>query len=351
MGIGNTFEKWKRSYHKRYASDGYMKILEKKLPLFKKIAQDMSLKEKKSACWWQAYLGYLEAKLKYLKTTRLLPSDLAKKLNLEPQWQKYISGCIDACFEENYVFLNGVKLPKPQNKVDYEVFLIIVFDVFLQHLMNFDLDMIKNVDYDFYRGCPEGPYEYDEVYLQPGDVVIDAGACIGDFSALAAYKGCTAYAFEPSQTMIDRYLNKTAELNQGIIIAPYALHSEKATFEFMVPEANMGGSFLANEETLTQESKNAEIKLTEVVKAIDLDSYVEENKLAKVDFLKADIEGAERNMLKGAQNILKEFAPKLALCTYHLPDDPQVMEELILQANPKYVIKQQFAKLYAYVPK
>ena len=58
----------------------------------------------------------------------------------------------------------------------------------------------------------------------------------------------------------------------------------------------------------------------------------------------------ERHMLAGAQETLARFAPKLALCTYNLPDDPQVMASLILKANPKYNIVQKRKKLFASVP-
>jgi hypothetical protein len=74
---------------------------------------------------------------------------------------------------------------------------------------------------------------------------------------------------------------------------------------------------------------------------------VSENKLERVDFIKADIEGAERGLLSGAKNVLKEFSPKLSLCTYHLPDDCEVLERLILEANPKYKVRQGPNKLYA----
>jgi hypothetical protein len=87
----------------------------------------------------------------------------------------------------------------------------------------------------------------------------------------------------------------------------------------------------------------------EIVKVTTLDDFVVDNKIAQVDFIKADIEGAERALLTGARNTLKKFAPKLAICTYHLPDDPQVLEHLVLDANPHYMIKHKYQKMYAYV--
>jgi len=54
-------------------------------------------------------------------------------------------------------------------------------------------------------------------------------------------------------------------------------------------------------------------------------------------------------MLVGARQVLKEYAPKISICTYHLPDDPKVLRELILDANPNYIIEERFEKMYAYV--
>ena len=72
---------------------------------------------------------------------------------------------------------------------------------------------------------PEGPYTFrDEtrnfdVTVNPGEVVIDAGAWIGDFSAYAASRGAQVYAFEPS-TETFPFLQRTAELNTfGVITA------------------------------------------------------------------------------------------------------------------------------------
>jgi hypothetical protein len=87
----------------------------------------------------------------------------------------------------------------------------------------------------------------------------------------------------------------------------------------------------------------------EKVSITTIDKFVEENKLERVDFIKSDIEGAERDMLRGASNVLKTFAPKLAICTYHLPDDPDVLEKIIKDANPAYTVVHLRHKLFAAV--
>jgi hypothetical protein len=48
---------------------------------------------------------------------------------------------------------------------------------------------------------------------------------------------------------------------------------------------------------------------TILVPAVTLDTYVRTNKIAKVDLIKMDTEGAEHNVLEGAKNILKRDEP------------------------------------------
>jgi carbamoylphosphate synthase large subunit len=47
--------------------------------------------------------------------------------------------------------------------------------------------------------------------------------------------------------------------------------------------------------------------------------------------------------------VLKTFAPKLAICTYHFPDDPEVLEKIIKDANPDYTVVHLRHKLVAAV--
>ncbi|GMO37623.1 MAG: hypothetical protein Ta2B_17350 [Termitinemataceae bacterium] len=194
----------------------------------------------------------------------------------------------------------------------------------------------------------EGPYGYIDddfkVLVEPNDVVIDAGAYIGDFSAYAASKGAICYAFEPVSEIYEM-LCKTNELNTNKFISvKYGLGNKNCGVPISVNTSNGTSTIHFDKEISGKESKRMK---TEMIKISTLDAFVEENNISRINFIKADIEGAERDMLNGAKNVLKNFAPKLAICTYHLPDDPEVLKNIILEANPKYRIVQLRKKLYA----
>jgi FkbM family methyltransferase len=179
-----------------------------------------------------------------------------------------------------------------------------------------------------------------DVRVEAGDVVLDVGSWIGDFAAYASVKGATVYAFEPSENIFD-FLLKTAKLNKSINPVKKGLSDTASTLAFANEENSVANAIISD---LSPSLKAQFVETTTV------DAFVKENGLDRVDFTKADIEGHERNMLKGARETLKNFAPKLAICTYHLPDDPEVLARIIKDANPAYNIVQKRKKLYAAVP-
>ncbi len=151
-----------------------------------------------------------------------------------------------------------------------------------------------------------------KVAVKSGDIVIDAGSWIGDFAAYASVKGAVVYAFEPTELAF-KYLELTAELNGNIIPVKKGLSGRSISMDIFLNSTG-SSTFLADMKSDNTDSDNVE--------TITIDDFVRENNLPRVDFIKSDIEGFERNMLEGAQETLRRFAPKLALCTYHLPDDP-----------------------------
>ena len=56
----------------------------------------------------------------------------------------------------------------------------------------------------------------------------------------------------------------------------------------------------------------------------------------KPTFIKMDIEGGEYEALKGAEKIVREQHPKLAISVYHLPRDIFDIPALILSYYPDY---------------
>ncbi|MDD6795370.1 MAG: FkbM family methyltransferase [Clostridiaceae bacterium] len=229
--------------------------------------------------------------------------------------------------------IKGIKLLNPFfRESDYRTaFLLEINDLILPEIMN-----------DYSR-IDEGNYEYGKVKLEKNDVVIDCGANIGIFSAVASYKGCKPYAFEPFPKSQEYIKELSALYNNEIEVCGYALSSQCGTTKFNVQNENLVGNSIENER-LKEGDYTIEVKVTTI------DEFVKSNSIEKVDFIKADIEGSERYMLMGAKETLKNMAPKLAICTYHYPDDPQVLEKIIKDANPNYVIEHKWKKLYAYVP-
>jgi len=238
--------------------------------------------------------------------------------------------------QQNCFDFNGIKIPKPISDKDICLFVDEARDLLFPHITN-------NREFcELYY--VEGPYESDSIRILPDDVVIDCGANIGLFSAAASYKGATVYAFEPSDATIDSYTSKTAKFNPNIHICKYALFNKCGVMEFTCDDdENIGASHLSSLNT----DKTAQSQI-QMVQAITLDEFVNDNNISKVDFIKADIEGAERYMLEGAKQVLKEFAPKLSICTYHLPDDPEVLRKIIIEANSDYTIEKGRYKMYAY---
>lgn len=55
-----------------------------------------------------------------------------------------------------------------------------------------------------------------------------------------------------------------------------------------------------------------------------------------IDFLKMDIEGSEAEALRGASEVIRKYAPTLAICVYHLKDDYWRIPLLIKEINPEY---------------
>ena len=150
-------------------------------------------------------------------------------------------------------------------------------------------------------------------YIAEDATILDVGAHSGQFSKLfsrMAPKG-QVLSFEPG-SYARSILSLITRLHglRNVEVHPYAVGSEPGTFQFNVPIKESGSlgfglSFVGDPSGFHHPvvSEMVEIKrLDDALRAPD-------GTLRKVDFIKADIEGYELEMLKGASELLALHHP------------------------------------------
>ena len=167
-----------------------------------------------------------------------------------------------------------------------------------------------------------------------GGVVLEVGAWVGNFVREALNRGAgKVIAIEPEPSNFAcLQKNFVEEIAQGrvTLVEAAAWHSDgtarfghSALDEFGNPQFG-GEGFTALDDGDT------------IVRTVRIDRLVRELGLQSVDLIQMDIEGSERYALAGAKETLARFGPEIIVCIHHLPDDPVVVDQRILSANPAY---------------
>jgi len=163
---------------------------------------------------------------------------------------------------------------------------------------NFNCEEVR----DYYNGIlreqdEDSPHKYEtpEYTVQKGDIIADIGSAEGMWALENAEKAERIYLFECDNNWIQA-LKKTFEpwKEKTIIVNKYVSNITKGN-------------------------------------DITLDDFLNNN---RINFIKADIEGAEIKLLKGAQKTLtNQKGIKLLLCTYHRQNDEADIKEFLKKHN------------------
>jgi len=162
-----------------------------------------------------------------------------------------------------------------------------------------------------------GVYERSEIAcfrsrFEPGMTFIDVGANVGLYSALAlstpGFRG-RVLAIEPDAES-RRYLHKTIEANGGAAqICELAAADRPGTLTLYKNPENKGDNRLYPDPLLRAE---------ETIDADTLDNICERCGIAAVHFIKVDVQGAEAQVMRGAQRLLAA-SPDCILMTEFWP--------------------------------
>ncbi|MCP5115235.1 MAG: FkbM family methyltransferase, partial [bacterium] len=172
---------------------------------------------------------------------------------------------------------------------------------------------------------------YAEPLVHPGDFVLDCGAHVGVLTHRALALGAEkVVAVEPDPTQIECLRrNFAAEIQDGrVTLVQKGVWREEGSLSFSVGTRNSGMSSIV----LNRGGTTIEIPVTTI------DQIVSDLRLPRVDLIKLDIEGAEREALKGATQTLREFRPRVLADTYQRRDDASVLPELIARVHDDYLV-------------
>lgn len=173
--------------------------------------------------------------------------------------------------------------------------------------------------------------------VRKGDTVLDCGANIGTFTREALNAGAgLVVAIEPSDQNVEALRrNFAAEIEQGrVIVYPKGVWHSEEVLKFYSYDNSALDSFVLEKRWETNTKPKA-IR----VPVNSIDRIVAELKLDRVDFIKMDVEGAERHAIAGAKQTLQRFHPRMSIATENLADDQYVLPELVRQAWQGYKLE------------
>ena len=164
---------------------------------------------------------------------------------------------------------------------------------------------------------------FDLPYLRFGEneVFVDGGGYDGNvarrFAEVTGYQYRKILMFEPNKHLFGVCQQQMQKMDHCMVIQK-GISDRAGVIRFI--EAGEG-SRIADGETDSVE-----------IETVTLDEYIDE----KVTFIKMDIEGAEFAALKGAEKVIRNQKPKLAISVYHRREDIWEIPKLLIKYNPDY---------------
>jgi FkbM family methyltransferase len=141
--------------------------------------------------------------------------------------------------------------------------------------------------------------------LKPGDVALDIGSNIGSMILAMSRKVKSegrVFGFEPSQNRYQKCIERLRFENMANAhVANVALGAKPGLVSMASPDpSNLGRTRVTYD-----------LQTVPSVQCVTLDQWVLDAALAKVDFIKMDVEGFECEVLQGAHATLNRFKPIL----------------------------------------
>jgi FkbM family methyltransferase len=172
-------------------------------------------------------------------------------------------------------------------------------------------------------------YEYDDIRIEKGDIVLDIGANIGIFSIYASINGASNIYSVEASPIIYKYLCENTKTFHNIKPINYGISDKTCKAEFFLHNEVTGAS------TLYPDFNSHLDKYVEKISLIDINEFLSKYNITKIDFLKVDTEGSEFDIFKSLdENFLSNNVKKVFL-EYHTNNNDNKDQDKIIDKLEK----------------
>jgi FkbM family methyltransferase len=170
----------------------------------------------------------------------------------------------------------------------------------------------------FPAGYEQDNFDFLKASVKPGDTVLDVGAHIGLFAVIASQltgnKG-RVIAFEPAPATFS-LLEQTVRINKAsdaITTVQKAVGSGPGKTTFFISQHTADNSNSLVSYLGDRALNGIDIEITSI------DTIVAEQQLRQISFMKIDVEGAEYDTLRGAEQTFKTIRPRAIVAIHPTP--------------------------------
>ncbi len=177
----------------------------------------------------------------------------------------------------------------------------------------------------------ESEFKFIQSILSPKSTVIDVGGNIGIFTVLLASLCQRVYSFEPAPETFERLKGNVFrnKLNH-VSLHQLALSNISGEIMFSVSPNSPATNHIA----VANDSTAINVPVT------TLDTFVQDNQIETIDFLKIDVEGFEASVLEGAEALLSQNRVKylfIEICPSNFEKANSSVEKVISSlSNAEY---------------
>jgi len=164
--------------------------------------------------------------------------------------------------------------------------------------------------------------------MQPGEVLFDVGANMGQYSLIAAKRGLTVHAFEPESqnfALLCRNIGING-LGETVTAWPLALSNEHSIDYFYVQSLQVGGSCSSYGQEVDYHLNEKKYAVRQGCMAVCMDTFA--HKYGKPDHVKIDVDGLEHLVVAGMGILLNTVKSVLVELNTALDEHQAIIDRM-----------------------